>query len=290
MPVDALEPVAFEVGGKGPVLRGETSGAGPDLILCHGLSATRTYVVHGSKVLPRRGYRLHTYDARGHGESDPATDGYGYGRLSEDLGRVADAVAQAPRPVVGGHSMGCHAAVTYALREPERVSALILVGPVYTPELDGGAELARWDDRARALETGGPDAFGRAAAEGIESDRYRETIERLARDRAALHLHPEAVAQALREVPRSRPFTAMEELDRLAMPVLVAGTRDEADPGHPEAVARLYADRLPNSEFVIEKVGESPLSWQGGRLSREIAGFLASHGIGGQSGQTRSEG
>ncbi len=290
MPVEALEPIAFELAGTAPALRGESSGEGPDLILCHGLSATRRYVVHGSKVLPRKGYRLHTYDARGHGESDPAGDGYGYGRLADDLGRVAGSVAQVPQPVLGGHSMGCHTAVTFALREPERVSALILVGPVYTPELDGEDELARWDERAQALETGGPEAFGRAAAEGIESPAYRETVERLARDRAALHRHPDAVAQALREVPRSRPFTAMEELDRLEMPVLVAGTRDEADPGHPEAVARLYAQRLPNSEFVIEKAGESPLSWQGGRLSREIAGFLGRNGIDGLTGQTATAG
>ncbi len=277
-----LEPVPFEIGDGGPVLRGETLGAGPDLILCHGLSATRRYVVHGSKVLPRRGYRLHTYDARGHGESDPASDGYGYGRLADDLGRVAGRVAEGEKVVAGGHSMGCHTAIAFALRDPERVAALILAGPVFTPELQGEAELSRWDERADALETGGPEAFGRAAAEGIESGRYRETVERLARDRAALHRHPDAVAEALREVPRSRPFASMEELDRLDMPVLVAGTRDEADPGHPYEVARLYADRLPHSEFVVEQPGESPLSWQGGRLSREIAGFLGRNGIEGQ--------
>ncbi len=289
MATAALEPEAFEVDGGGPALHGESLGSGSDVILCHGLSATRKYVVHGSRLLARKGYRLHTYDARGHGESDPADDGYGYGHLADDLSRVAAARAEGQPFVVGGHSMGCHTAVAFALREPDLVSALILAGPVYTPDLEGDAELARWDGRATALETGGPEAFGRAAAEGIESDEYRETVERLARERAALHRHPEAVARALREVPRSRPFADLAELDRLGMPVLVAGTRDEADPGHPEAVARLYAERLPNSEFVIEGPGESPLTWQGGRLSREIAGFLARNGIVGQLGQEASE-
>ncbi len=286
----ALEPLAFEVAGAGPVLHGESSGAGPDVVLCHGLSATRRYVVHGSKVLPRRGYRLHVYDARGHGESDPAEDGYGYRQLCDDLGRVVEARAAEEPLVVGGHSMGCHTALAFALREPERVSALVLVGPVFTPELDGAAELARWDDRASALENGGPEAFGLAAAQGIESEQHRETVERLARERAALHLHPEAVAEALREVPRSRPFIAMEELGRLQMPVLVAASRDEADPGHPEAVARLYAESFGNSEFVIEEAGDSPLSWQGGRLSREISEFLDRHGISGESGRTAAAG
>lgn len=278
----ALEPVEFEVAAGGPVLRGETLGDGPDVVLCHGLSATRKYVVHGSKVLPRRGYRLHTYDARGHGESDPAEDGYGYRHLVDDLERVGDLLADGAKCVVGGHSMGCHTAVAFALRHPERVAALVLVGPVYTPDLDGEAELSRWDERATALETGGPEAFGRAAAEGIESGQYRETVERLARDRAALHRHPEAVAEALRQVPRSRPFLSLEELKLLEMPALVAGTRDEADPGHPYEVALLYAGLLPDSEFIVEEPGQSPLSWQGGRLSREIAGFLERNGIAGQ--------
>ncbi len=281
MPAASVEPVAFEVAGEGPLLRGESSGQGPDLFLCHGLSATRRYVVHGSKALARNGYRLHVYDARGHGESEAADDGYGYGHLADDLGRVIDSRAGDSKLVVGGHSMGCQTAVTFALRDPDRVSALILIGPVYTPDLDGDAELARWDERADALELEGPAAFGEAAAEGIASTGHRETVERLARERAELHRDPAAVARALREVPRSRPFTSMSELERLEMPVLVVASRDEADPGHPNAVAELYSKALPQAELVVEDEGQSPLSWQGGRLSREIVGFLDRHGVGG---------
>lgn len=278
-----IEPVAFEVAGDGPLLRGESAGHGPDLVLCHGLSATRRYVVHGSKVLARRGYRLHTYDARGHGESQPATDGYGYPQMADDLGRVIDERAAAGSLVVGGHSMGCQTAVTFALRAPDRVAALILISPVYTPSLAGEEAMARWDERADALEQGGPEAFARAAAEGIEAPGYRETVERLARERAVLHKHPEAVAEALRQVPRSRPFGLMEDLAGLGMPALVVGTGDAADPGHPFAVAEQYQAALPDSVLVSEKPGESPLSWQGGRLSREIAGFLGDRGLIGQS-------
>ena len=45
------------------------------MILLHGLTATRRYVLHGSLALARRGYRQISYDARGHGESAPAPDG-----------------------------------------------------------------------------------------------------------------------------------------------------------------------------------------------------------------------
>src|SRR5438046_9790255 len=102
-----MEPVAFEVQGAGVALRGEEVGDGPPIVLAHGLTATRRYVVHGSNALPRRGYRTIAYDARGHGESDPARGepGYGYPELVSDLAAVLDERAGDGPAVVAGHSM-----------------------------------------------------------------------------------------------------------------------------------------------------------------------------------------
>ena len=50
-------------------------------------------------------------------------------------------------------------------------------------------------------------------------------------------------------------------------------SNDEADPGHPFEAADAYAKALPQARLVIEGEGESPLAWQGGRLSREIVAF-----------------
>ena len=60
-----------------------------------------------------------------------------------------------------------------------------------------------------------------------------------------------------------------------ANPALVVASRDSADPGHPYAVSAAYAERLPEARLISEAEGESPLAWQGGRLSREIASFCA---------------
>ena len=38
-------------------------------------------------------------------------------------------------------------------------------------------------------------------------------------------------------------------------------------------MAEAYAAKLPRARLVVEGKGESPLAWQGGRLSREIATF-----------------
>ena len=273
----SFSPEEFEAGIDGRKLAGEIQGEGPAMVLCHGLSATRRYVVHGSKHLPRRGYRLITYDARGHGASDPAP-AYEYDGLGEDLDAVIEATGAAEDRgvILGGHSMGCHSVARRALLDPDAVRALILIGPVYTGSADDDF---RWDRRADALESGGPDAFAEVVAENSPTEEVRETTFRLARDRARLHEHPEAVAEALRQVPRSRPFGSIEELTSLSMPVLVVASHDEFDPGHPRQVAVEWAETIPGAELVGEEPGESPLAWQGGLLSREIESFLGRSGL-----------
>src|ERR1700761_4859763 len=82
-------------------------GEGPAVVLLHGLTATRRYVVMGSSALARGGHRVIAYDARGHGRSAPAPDpeAYGYEELAGDLEAVLDG-AGIERAVLAGASMG----------------------------------------------------------------------------------------------------------------------------------------------------------------------------------------
>jgi pimeloyl-ACP methyl ester carboxylesterase len=267
-------PVQFAIGGA-PAIRGEAAGEGAPVVLCHGITATRVSVVHGSRALERAGHAVVTYDARGHGESDPAPaeEGYGYPSLVADLEEVvAETVGEVPF-LLGGHSMGAHTAAAYALAHPDRVAALVLIGPVY----DGAIEedsLAYWDGLADALAAGGVDGFVDCIdrVQGIDP-RWRDSVLRFTRERMLRHRNLDAVRAALREVPRSRPFGAVGELERLRMPALVVASGDEADPGHPFEVAAAYAEALPCGKLVSEREGESPLAWQGGKLSREMVAF-----------------
>jgi pimeloyl-ACP methyl ester carboxylesterase len=271
----ALGPVAFTAGDH-PAIRGETLGEGPAVVLCHGITATRRYVLHGSKTLARAGHRLVSYDARAHGESDPAPpgQGYGYPELVGDLRSVLASVASEEPFVLVGHSMGAHTAVAHALESAPGLAALVLVGPVYRGVLSEEV-LEYWDGLAASLKERGTKGF----VDYIDAHRpdaaWRETVLRITRERISLHRHPEALAQALREVPRSRPFESMDELEFLDVPALVVASHDVADPGHPYAVAESYAERIPGARLISEGEGESPLAWQGGRLSREVAAFCA---------------
>ena len=79
--------VVRELEGDTMTLRGEDAGEGTPLVLLHGLSADRRNVLQGSNHLLRRGYRLVSYDARGHGASDPPPNptAYDYADLVGDL-------------------------------------------------------------------------------------------------------------------------------------------------------------------------------------------------------------
>ena len=270
----AAAPAEFVVGPV-PALRGTAAGEGQPVVLCHGITASRGYVVHGSRALERAGHRVIAYDARGHGESDPASagEGYGYPELVADLERVVEEEVGEERFVLAGHSMGAHTAVAYALAHPERLAGLVVIGPVYMGTIEPES-LVYWDGLAAALESGGIDGFVAyiEREQGIDPA-FRDSVLRFTRERMALHRHPEALVAALREVPGSRPFGDLSELESLAVPALVVASGDEADPGHPYAAAEAYAEALPESRLVSEEPGQSPLAWQGGRLSREIAAF-----------------
>jgi pimeloyl-ACP methyl ester carboxylesterase len=270
----ASPPAQFAAGTE-PAIRGEVAGEGPPVVLCHGITATRRYVVHGSRALERAGHAVVSYDARGHGESDPApaAPGYEYPQLVADLESVVAETVGEGRFLLGGHSMGAHTAVAYALAHPDRLAGLVLIGPVYTGEIEPGS-LAYWDGLAAALEQGGVDGFVDYVdrQQGIDP-RWRDSVLRFTRERLSLQRHPEALVSALREVPRSRPFSSLGELERLRMPALVVASGDAADPGHPYVAAAAYAEGLPYGKLVSEGEGESPLAWQGGKLSREIASF-----------------
>ncbi|HEY0392155.1 MAG TPA: alpha/beta fold hydrolase [Solirubrobacterales bacterium] len=268
------EPVAFDSGAR-PTIRGEKAGEGPAIVLCHGITATRRSVVHGSRRLERDGHTVIRYDARGHGESDPAPEGegYDYSELVADLESVV-ATEVGPEPfVLAGHSMGAHTAVSYALRHPERLTGLVVIGPVYTGLIEAEA-LAYWDGLAEALDTGGIEGFVSYLDRHQTIDpAWRGPVQRFSRERMERQRHLGALVDALRQVPRSRPFATLADLERLEVPVLVVASHDGADPGHPYDVAVAYAEHLPQSRLVSETEGQSPLAWQGGRLSREIAAF-----------------
>jgi len=262
----------FSVESAGVTLAGEEAGEGTPVVLLHGLTATRRYVVMGSRSLERSGHRVVTYDARAHGASTGAEDpdAYDYDDLVEDLRAVMDDRG-IDRAVLVGASMGAHTAVRMALDHPERVSGLVIATPAFDPEEDRDEGLKRWDALSDGLRSGGVDGFVEAYGDPQVPEQWKETIDKVLRQRLGAHEHPDAVADALHAVPRSRPFESWDELAEIAVPTVVVASRDEADPGHPYAIGERYAEAIPEAELRSEEPGSSPLAWQGGQLSKVIS-------------------
>ncbi len=277
MPVQAN---SFTVHSDGVTLSGQESGGGSPIVLLHGLTATRRYVVMGSTALERSGHRVIAYDARGHGRSSPASAprAYTYDRLSDDLLAVLDALGIG-RATIAGASMGAHTALRFALEHPERVAGLGLVTPAYDPDAPIGPDsFEDWDRLARGLREGGVEGFVSAYAARPIPEQWRDTMMRALRQRLSEHEDPLALADALEAVPRSRPFASMGELGRIRVPASVVASRDESDPGHPLAIGERYAAAIPGATLTVEEPGSSPIAWQGARLSRILGELAAAAG------------
>jgi pimeloyl-ACP methyl ester carboxylesterase len=247
------------------------AGEGRPVVLLHGLTATHRYVVHGSRALERGGHRVVAYDARGHGKSAPE-DVYDYPSLTADLEELLD-VLGIERAVLAGASMGAHTLLRFALEQPDRVAGVVAITPAWSEDRDEG--LAGWDRLARGLREGGVEGFVQAYDFGRMPEAWHETLEKVLRQRLAAHEHPEAVADAIEQVPRSAPYESVAALAALDVPAVVVASRDDPDPGHPLAVGERYAATIPGARLVVEPEGESPIAWRGGQLSKVIAELAA---------------
>jgi pimeloyl-ACP methyl ester carboxylesterase len=108
----------------GTVWAEDTGGPGAPVVLLHpGVGDSRIW----DPIMPRltARYRVIRYDARGHGESPPATAPY---TLLTDLVAVLDEL-DVPTATFAGCSQGGASSIDLALSQPSRVSALVLVSP-----------------------------------------------------------------------------------------------------------------------------------------------------------------
>lgn len=106
-----------------------TAGEGRDVILLHGLGATKTSYFHSIPGLTRAGYRVHAIDLPGFGRSSkPVGGAYSAKWFANTVVEVMDAMG-VERAHLVGNSMGGRVALEVGLRSPERVRGLGLLCP-----------------------------------------------------------------------------------------------------------------------------------------------------------------
>jgi pimeloyl-ACP methyl ester carboxylesterase len=119
----------------------DVAGAGPPLVMLHGASSAPE--ADFGAVLPaiRRGFLVHTPDARGHaGTRWDASGGFAYDWLIDDVLGFVDALGLDTFHLLG-FSMGAATALGLAARHPERLRTLVVVG--ISPERQPRASVAR---------------------------------------------------------------------------------------------------------------------------------------------------
>ncbi|RKT74732.1 lysine decarboxylase transcriptional regulator CadC [Saccharothrix variisporea] len=131
-PVDRTQHIRYCMSSGGVRVAFATSGAGPPLVkaanwLTHlDLEWASPIWSHWLDGLSRR-HRLVRYDERGCGLSDWEVADLGFDAWVDDLEAVVDAAGLDRFPLLGV-SQGGAVAIAYAVRHPERVSRLVLVG------------------------------------------------------------------------------------------------------------------------------------------------------------------
>ena len=104
----------------------DTGGDLVPVVLAHGILMDRGMFapqIEAAQV----GSRFITWDARCHGDTENTDDSFSYWDLADDLKGLLDHLG-IERAVIGGMSQGGFVALRFALKYPERVSALILLG------------------------------------------------------------------------------------------------------------------------------------------------------------------
>lgn len=105
----------YATGPDGNHVAFDVEGSGPDIVLLHGITESRSAWDPLREGLRELG-RVVAVDLRGHGESEQA-DSYGLDELAADVKAVCDEVG-ADQPILVGHSLGGIVASVYAADYP----------------------------------------------------------------------------------------------------------------------------------------------------------------------------
>jgi pimeloyl-ACP methyl ester carboxylesterase len=233
---------------KGDRIRYVDTGAGPAVVLIHGLAASIYSWRHTIMPLAHEGYRVIAFDNRGFGYSEGPATGFSNAAYVDLLFELLDSL-QVWEAVLVGHSMGGSIAAEAALARPDRVRGLVLVDAaglgVRWPFM---LRVARWP-LVGALFNG---FRGRGATAGIlrmlYADPSRVTDQDV--DQYYAPLAQPGAGRALRGVLREFRFDLLRgRIDSIAAPTLVMW--GSADRLIPPSVGQVVVSELPRGAFVL---------------------------------------
>lgn len=220
-------------------------GRGTPVVLVHGVGLDARMWQAQFDALARE-YEVIAYDMLGHGGSPLPAAGASLDDYADQLVALLDALAL-PRVTLVGFSMGGLVARAFALRHPQRLTAMVVLSSVFRRDADQRAGVRQRLAQAREQ---GPAANVDAALERWFSPVFRrDHPERVAAIHATVTSnHPEGYYRSYALFGTQDDF-AVDRLATIRVPVLVA--TGELDPGSTPRMTRALAEHLPNAESEI---------------------------------------
>jgi pimeloyl-ACP methyl ester carboxylesterase len=224
----------------------DLTGAGPLVLLMHGMGVDRSVFRFTVPALVDAGFRVASMDLRGHGGSDATFSSY------DDVAAASDAVALVSHlggpAVLVGNSMGAGAAVIAAADHPSSVVGTVLIGP-----------FVRNPPGSRVLSLLFRLALARPWGPALWRSYYRANYPTRRPDDFAAHV-PRPRWRAFVRTTRTDHTAARDRLDAVTAPTLVVmGTRDR-DWRDPAAEARFVAGSLRGELLLVEGAGHYPMA------------------------------
>jgi pimeloyl-ACP methyl ester carboxylesterase len=264
---------AFDRVIDGTRLRMIDTGRGPAVVFIHGLGASMYSWRHQLEPVLAAGFRVVAYDNRGFGFSERPDSGYSNEAYARLLVAVLDSLGIHDAVLVG-HSMGGAIAGEVAVRYPERVLGLVLLGPA--------GYLSR-SSRLLRLPTAGRVAMALASRSSVAgvlrlcyADPRRVTEEDIDQYYAPVKLP--GTQRAMSRVLANFAFDGLRgRLAPVTAPTLVLwGAEDRVIPL--SAAARLAEEPQRAAFFVVPDAGHNLQEEQPREITQSLIGFLQ-HGL-----------
>ena len=245
----------------------DSGGTGPPVIFMHAATGTCECWVYQEPAFTEADYRCIAYDRREWGRSRPTPTGDQPGYVSDDLHGLADHLSLDRFHLVAT-AAGGKGALDYALLHPERVRSLVVASSF------GGIEDQTYlevQHRIRPPEIQALPAELRELGPSYRGTNPDGTQRWLAIERVS---HPEGLLELTGQPPQ-QPIT-FGRLETMQIPVLVIS--GEADLLSPPALMRLFANHIPNCQFVtVPEAGHAAFWEQPDIWNRLVLEFIGQH-------------
>ncbi|WP_067720505.1 alpha/beta fold hydrolase [Nocardia yamanashiensis] len=265
-------------------------GAGPLVVLSHGIGDRRQAYRHLAPLLAAAGYRVVSVDVRGHGESSMGwTSVTGQEAISRT--DIADDLIAVIRQLGGpavlvGHSISGGAATIAAAKAPELITAIVEINPfTRVQKFDVAALLTVSRFRRGMVPLLSTMIFKSLkqwrkyldVAYPVKPADYEQYMGEL----DAKLREPGRLAEFMK-TGKTDPADAQAQLPHVTQPALIIMGAEEPDFPNPRAEGQAIVDALPaglGSLAMIENAGHYPHAGNAEQTAELILPFLKEHAV-----------